>query len=181
MAFEDWTGDDWTTEDDDDEMTVAANLIEIDDINMNGSANVFKDGGVDHFTTTLNHKFEVTITQVEGGAGAALFTLWRLSNSDGGAGGFALTDPGLMIDGPGGSDYALLLSEWGIVYPENISDDLDYGVKYYIEIVRTASPDVTVYIRTGSHTGVLIDTLTIEDIGDDYRYLYSAAEFTFGM
>jgi len=172
MVLQDFT-DDWTEHDPDGEATVTQTKVAISDCNFDKDCYVYKDYGADFFNGDITNQFELTVKQGED----TYFVLWAISNGNTGHNGMANEDTMIMVDPPSAAgDYKLLLKDKA----NSISDascDLDFNTKYYITIAR-AIKTFTCTIRTGSHSGPVVDTITItEDVLSSRRYLYMVAEY----
>jgi len=170
MAYVDFVND-CTEIDPDSEIDVTTNLISTNATDYDAGAYVYYDGGASHFGTTLTHQFEFTINNFEN---VGLNSCYALSNSN--SASFGSKDIFVSCDG-GGSTYVILIFLWDWS-DYDVSAELDIGTKYFITVERNATPNTILTIRTGSHTGSVVDTLTITDDGSSFRYLYPFAEYT---
>lgn len=174
MAYEDFTSVEWIETDPEGELTVTANKIQVLDQDIDGKSRVNKDYGVDYFDGDFEHTFEFTLT---GGTQSyyALMVIWALSNSNSKFNDFADNDVAMWIMGDAGVNYAIRLAERDYV-PTDITVDLIVGTKYYITIARSGSV-YTATIRTGSHSGTVVDTILIDSgSAKSFRYLHMQNE-----
>jgi len=171
MAYEDLTT--WTEEDDDGEIVVNSTSVTMSAMNHDSDCQLYLDGGADIFIDTLHHYFELTVGSQQ--ATIIPSDYWYISNS---AKGYSesTSQLSLYISGTSVNGFDLGVSDYASFSDQTEASLLDYATKYYIEIVRTAAPLITVYIRTGSHTGVLKATLSGEDGGNSFRYLHLVTE-----
>ena len=174
MAYEDFTSGDWTETDPAGELTVTANKIQVLNQSLNGSSRVYKDCGVDFVSGDFAHKFEFTLT---GGTQSfyALMVIWALSNSTSKFNDFASNDVCMWLMGDAGVNYVIRLAERDYT-PTDKTVDLIVGTKYYITIARSGSV-YTATIRTGSHSGAVVDTILIDSgSAKSFRYLHMQNE-----
>ena len=175
MAYEDYTSGDWTETDTGGIYSVTTNKVEVTGYDFpGGGSRLTKDGGASHFGTTSTHQFEITFDNL---GEIQPFYIYILGDTVGDSFDLSGDEIDIYIN-EGDGNYTLILE----LFDESTSDEsitLATGTKYYIEVIRTATPLTTVKIRTGSHTGTLIDTISITDGGDSYRYLYQAQELRF--
>jgi len=150
----------------------------------NETSYLYKDKGVNYFAGDFTHKFEIQFSPM---GDIAWSNHWMLSNTvgdtqdvmDASADAYALFsydnteaiylrlfESGSMVD-----------DSWAAPGPQS-------STIYYIEIVRdddggaNSTGRVTAYIRTGSHSGVLRDTLVVDcSVGEqnNFRYIYGLA------
>ena len=168
MVFEDFVND-FNETDPDTELTVTTNKIEITGLNADGDAYVVKDGGANHYDTSLIHQFEITYS-----VNSANAEVWAISDVNTGFTNFGADDiiMPVVLDEVD-TAFVIVLTDAQV---ENLDlAFVDFG-KYYITIERTATPNTTATIRTGSHAGATEATLAITDSGDSRRYLYAMAE-----
>lgn len=188
MAYEDFTG--FTEFDEGGDVTVdSATKVSWAVLRSRfETAYLYKDKGVDHFSGDFTHKFEV---QFSGHSGAIYSHYWMLANSIGDAkaiadaGGDALT---FFLYGSG-EDFYLRIFENGGMGDDDYWNAGVASTTYYVEIVRDDDGGVnntgrlTAYIRTGSHSGALQDTLIADCAAgeqNDFRYLYAVATYNDG-
>lgn len=171
MVFEDFVND-WTENDPDGELTVTTNKIETSGFDGDGDARMSKDAGVDHFTDTLTHQFELTAANINALNFVAEFYSLRDTIPNNFDSGFQI-----YIANADQDNYGIAITEFERAFDTDQTDTiLDFATKYYIEVIRTSSPNITVKIRTGSHTGSLIDTLVVVDVGSSLRYALATVE-----
>ena len=186
MAYEDFTT--FTESDEGSDVTVE-NATKVSWINLrtkDQTAYLYKDKGVNHFAGDFTHKFEIQFSNV---GDQQTCTYWMLSNiigdryqlptqnEDGYT--FVLYDDieqiavGIYEGGAYTSD------SWAPPGPQS-------STVYFIEIVRdddggaNNTGRLTTYIRTGSHTGALQDTLIVDASAgeqNDFRYIYALATY----
>lgn len=150
---------------------------------------LYKDKGINHFNGDFTHKFEMSFSSV---GNVDHVNHWMLANIIG-----DLKD----VEGTGGdahsffvyddTEYLILrITENGGFTQDNWAPPGPIAsTTYYVEVVRDDNGGanntgrLTAYIRTGSHAGVLKDTLTVDSaVGEqnDFRYLYSVATYDDG-
>lgn len=180
MANEDFTT--YTEEDPLTKITITSSKVSWVSLDRNDVSYVYKDAGVNHFDGDFTHQFEtMEITGTENGA---FLYPYAVHNN---VGDFNNT----VVDGIGlGLAYLSSTPRIYFYLFENGSFNSDMSVTllldtlYYITVIRdddggaNSTGQYTVYIRTGSHEGTLIDTL-VEDCSageqNDLRYIYSIA------
>ena len=163
-------------------LTVAETSVTWDDVTRGSTALVYKDLGVDYFSSDLHHRIEFTVPANGDMDDSAWVYFWAITN----VGGTSI--PGCFpssIESASGdyqsvcfvngvSDtpfFQLRLSEAGNVVSDN-SSTLTASTKYYLDIIRdddggaNSTGQYTVYICTGNYYNEsgysLIDTLTVD-------------------
>lgn len=147
---------------------------------------VYKDFGVDHFNGDFTHKFE---TQYSGISDVAvLVSSWVLGNTVG--------DLRIIVAGSGDAhsfhlynggtpSFRLWIVEGGATSADEWASP-SASTTYFVEIVRdddggsNNTGRLTAYIRTGSHSGVLQDTLVVDCAAgeqNDFRYIYAVSTY----
>jgi len=147
----------WVETDPQGYFTVTASRATQTNIPMVATGNyVYRDRGVGHFQN-FSHLCTVNMTAASNGSGSYLY-YWGLANV---IGDFVVLDPSLSI----------YIDYWGVgtdVYIHFLEeqtgnrDSWDFAslaTDYYLTISRVGAAAVC-QIRTGSHVGVLVDTLT---------------------
>ena len=148
---------------------------------------VYKDKGIDHFSGDLTHEFWIRF----GDPGAEQQgTFWMLANMVGDRYSVVAANEDAHALFSYHTDGRLCLQ---IIENGSKVEDWWLGasnlVDYYIRIIRDDDGGVnnagrlTAYIRTGSHSGVLQDTLVVDSsVGEqnDFRYLYAVASYNDG-
>lgn len=169
MAYENF--EDFTEIDPDSELTVDSDTVHIINQNFDADSRVYKDYGVDHFDGDITHKFELLVTDIYATTGTEGTGLWALSNTPGGEGAFANDDAlfRILLWNSGTFKLQIRLHDGS---KQDNSATLSKDIRYYITVTRVGSVYSAV-IRTGSHEGVEIDTVSI-DAGSvkSFRYLY---------
>ena len=148
---------------------------------------LYKDKGVNHFSGDFTHKFESQFSSMGNFAWA---NHWMLSNVVGDVKAVidANDDAAMFFSFDDAEHLYLRLIEAGSIEDTDIwmPPGPQPSTTYYIEIVRDDDGGVnntgnyTAYIRTGSHSGALQDTLTVDcSVGEqnDFRYIYSFATY----
>jgi hypothetical protein len=189
MAYEDFTT--FTESDEGNDVTIdSATKVSWVNLYVNQqTAYLYKDKGVDHFSGDFTHKFELYFSEL---GYFHTLTHWMLANivgdlkelvdaSEDGCCIYALNDfwdnedLKLAVVENGGQT----VDTWAAPGPQ-------LSTLYFIEIVRDDNGGAnntgryTAYIRTGSHTGVLQDTLVVDSSAgeqNDFRYLYALATY----
>lgn len=176
MAYEDWTNVAWVETDPNTDITKAANELNIATMRGDSGASLRNDKGAAHFGD-FTHLIETTATAGFDNQGVGYF--WALSNvlADGywwrdnnsqAVGVFWFDDTERMI---------LRDNEDGIGDQE-ISVNLALTTRYFCTAVRVGV-NLDIEIRTGSHAGVLVDTLSVTLTGGrTYRYIYSVNAYS---
>lgn len=184
MAYEDFTS--YTEFDEGGEVTVeSATKVSWVGLHPRGNtAYLYKDKGANYFNGDFTHKFEIQFSVV----GNLSWTHhWMLANLIGDvqdvlvASGDAYT----LITYDDSEQIHLRIYENGSFINDGwAAPGPQPSTTYYIEIVRdddggaNSTGRITAYIRTGSHTGVLRDTLVVDcSAGEqnDFRYVYALA------
>ena len=187
-GYEDFTT--YTEVDAGNNITVATNKISWTALDRNEESYVYADKGVDHFDGDFSHKFEI---YRENASGYPVIYYWGIANA---------VDDLLGIDNAGGDFQAFLfeaseggggtitlrICENGSTTSDSWTAALDTTV-YYVTVERdddggaNGTGQLTAEIRTGSHTGTLQDTLTV-DCGsgeqNDFRYIYGVSAHNSG-
>ena len=185
MSYEDFTT--YTEFDEGNDVTVdsATKVSWVDLLTRIHTAYLYKDKGVNHFSGDFVHKFEIFFSAV---GSTQMPVHWMLANSVGDLGDIiaANEDAHTLFVYTDTENIYLRIFENG-----SIADDDKWAppgpqasTLYFIEVVRdddggaNSTGRLTAYIRTGSHTGVLQDTLVADcSAGEqnDFRYLYAVA------
>jgi len=168
MAYEDFT-DDWTETDPDGELTVAAQKLEVNPMNYDGDCFFYKDGGANHFTDTLTHQFEITIDTIP-----SVNYVWAWGLGEQSTPAPTTTIVNLQFFDNDGLTMAIYAYKSGVMEDFDMTA-LETGTKYYITVTRN-SGTLTAVIRTGSHSGAEVDTISCNDHQDSLRYLYLVNE-----
>jgi hypothetical protein len=181
MAIEDYTT--YSESDDNEKVTIVdANTVTIDNLFLLEDPDTWlvSDKTAGHFTGDFSHLVEAQFDSPETGYAFANVSPWILANAIDSIGAAGQTDSDYFIlqyPNQFSQHRRFLLRSWR----SGASDDTDYtdisvlsvDLKYFITITRT-SGDYAVYIRTGSHTGDLIDTLIISPASTGtWRYIFA--------
>jgi len=178
MGYEDFTT--YTEVDPNNKITITSTKVSWASYNNAEEAYVYKDYGVDHFDGDFTHQF---ICQYANVTGEPIIARWLLAN--------AIDDYWDLFDANEDSmDFISVTGEWQLEIMESGSQSYDHesfgsspGTDYYVTIDRdddggaNGTGQLTAEIRTGSHTGTLQETLTVDSGAgeqNDFRYLYSA-------
>jgi hypothetical protein len=181
MESEDFTI--YTEVDPNSRVTKAATIINFTNIQRDETAYVAFDYSAGHFGGDFTHQVEALISTVATTNGLAF--VWGLANQ--------LNDLRNINVDAGDKDnqavfwtnasvkrFALRVGEDGAV-TDDLSAPVSANTNYYLTIIRdddggaNGTGQLTVFIRTGSHTGTLIDTLTVDcKAGEqnDFRFIY---------
>lgn len=182
MAYEDFTT--YTEVDPGNDITVdsSTKVSWVDLQARDITAHLYKDKGIDYFSGDFTHKFEVQFSNVANITQMAFWALansvgdiedWKSANED--AHMFNIYDDTENLD-------LYILENGATVYDRWAAPGPLASTTYFIEIVRdddggaNNTGRLTAYIRTGSHTGTLQDTLVVDcSAGEqnDFRYLYA--------
>jgi len=153
-------------------------------LNYNGVQNTgyfYKDYGVNHFNGDFVHRFEAYISACT--EAQSLYTLQNIVGDWLNNYGSPWSQDALSIffqkDYLGTYRIIGELIENGAYAVEDDSVALSLSTLYYITVVRdddggaNSTGRITVYIRTGSHSGVLVDTLQFDcSAGEQNNYRY---------
>ena len=166
MAFQDFTT--YTEVDPGADITVTTNRVSAVGLVKSSSSWVYKDFGVDYFFNFV-HEFK---TQCFSSSNFGIASCWAVGNTIGGIKSWIDTYNGLLVDwSAAGATCTLHLRD----ADDNETDTktgLSNDVDYYITVERDGV-NVTADVRTGSHTGTLVDTLSVTtDASRKYRYIY---------
>lgn len=149
-----------------------ASAISFDRITYEEVAYVQGDYGTDYFTTSFTHRFKVIITDEQDLSGNdPRVDLWFLTDS---AAGVSLTGGEPMFTYAGGSEairqFDLHDNDFNV---EDVSVEMTLNETYYVTIIREGQ-SLQATLRTVNYSGSVFDTLsvTLEDSGDLYRYIY---------
>lgn len=170
------TYEDFTTyieKDDNNHLTITATRAESVSpyVNQNEDVYLYKDYGVDYFDA-INAYFEVyqssNTNQDASGFGTAFTDVVNAGIQDLGTAGISSYNTKAGV-----GDFRLYLMRGNYAARDYWADMLQ-DTLYYCRMQRTAGSDTaTLEIRTGSHTGVLKDVLTVSGFGTDkWRYIY---------
>lgn len=149
---------------------------------------LYKDKGVNHFSGDFNHKVECYFSVMY--YDWPFYAHWMIANIVGDMKDVADAAGDAHVlrvyDPKTGSKYfQLVIIENGVATADT-SIEVSLSTLYFVEIVRdddggaNNTGRLTAYIRTGSHTGVLIDTLVVDSsVGEqnDFRYIYALASY----
>jgi len=144
------------------------------------TAYVYKDFTAGYFSGDFTHRFTMTYSGVSGGP---LISYWGVANAVGDV--YAIQQAsGDMIR------FGQYTDELRLIVTANGTDTQDVYTAtagtYYVTVARdddggaNGTGQVTATIRTGSHTGTVVDTLSVDcAVGEqnDYRYLYGASSY----
>ncbi len=171
MANEDFTT--YTEVDPDGTHTITASQISFEDRSRGTTDYVVSDKGVDHFDGDFTHQF---VFQWSGTVTSLANDWWAVAN---------LVGSTAQIQAASGTQRHMRIGSDAKVFIQSREgggvDDSDPMVgatsastDYYITIVNNyAAKTMVLYIRTGSHEGTLVDTLTIAvTTQTDFRYIY---------
>lgn len=187
MVYEDFTT--FTEFDEGGDVTVdsATKVSWVSLLSRSETAYLYKDKGIDHFDGDFTHKFELQFSN----AGDNSWTAhWMLSNIIGDI--YDASDQNKDTQslfsyhfGTSVDIYLRIIENGGVGGTDIWSSSLTSTI-YYVEVVRDddggahSTGRLTAYIRTGSHSGVLQDTLvTDSSVGEqnDFRYIYPLATY----
>ena len=182
MAYEDF--DTYTEVDEGNNITVATNKVSWVDLDTDETSYVYFDKGVNYFNGDFTHQFECQVSGRD--AGNPFFAYWVLANAIGDIFALGIAAEDFLFfyyyyDDVLGNTFQLGVTEGGVPITDVYDGPTD-GVTYYITITRdddggvNNTGQIKAYIRTGSHTGVLVDTLSIDcSAGEqnDFRYIYA--------
>lgn len=187
MAYEDFTT--FTEVDQETAITVTSTKVDWSNVHPRfHTGYTYYDKGAGHFSGDFTHKFEVYVS-ASGAYQYAQSTFWMLANIVG--------DHKAVIDASEDACSFYLYHEANRFAYLNVIENgtpitdywytgLSLSTLYFIEIVRDDDGGAnntgryTAYIRTGSHTGALQDTLIVDSsVGEqnDFRYVYGTASY----
>jgi len=184
VAYEDF--DTYTEEDVPGKITVNDTQVSWSALDIDDESYVYDDKTAGHFDGDFEHKLEYQFSLNVNGH---LHALWMLAN--------AIDDLKCIVDNLDAN--VLYLYDVGaqvLLYLETFNNGVSAGwdswaatpgVTYYITIARdddgggSSVGQLTADIRTGSHTGILQTTLTVDcNEQVDYQYIYPIAAFNSG-
>jgi hypothetical protein len=176
MAFQNLAA--WTEVDPGNDITLGATQISWVTLARASDSYAYDDFGIDNFSDDVNMQFECQFSNKVGvGKVPGMFIL---ANIIGHSDFIATTDDCVRIQIT--TTPTMVLSAWrnGSQRDANGSVALSYGVTYYCTFNRDetigANGRYTLTIRTGSHTGAVIDVVICDpDTKIDYRYIYTAS------
>jgi hypothetical protein len=193
MAYQDFDTD-WTEVDAPGEEVITLTDTQVLVDGLEGGASltrVYRDMGVDYFDGDFVHGFETYLGDSNPAYTAGHFYIWGLTKVYSATegldeyGGYVWDLTGVRWYYSGGS-WRLRLEIWEgfSIVPDDsdLSVPLSSGVMYYVVVDRDDAGGVngtgryTVTIRTGSHTGSVVDTLTADSsVGQqlDFRYIWA--------
>lgn len=148
-----------------DHSSITASAVTLTNLAQSDIAWLAKDLGVDSIGD-FEHRFEVTRT-----AGDSVLVVWGIGNTLG-----TYQD---RLDVSDGFSIAVSTSNRFFLFDHtDASNDGPYtgsgSTKYYVTVIRSGTT-LTATIRTGSHAGTTVDTLTLTVPTTAYRYLYAYA------
>jgi hypothetical protein len=173
MANEDFTT--YTEVDPGDDITVAANTITLTLLPRNVSSYVYKDHGVDFFNGDFTHEIEWEQTNENNGT----CSVWDIANALGDFRDLGLAGEDHILCYVNFNRIRIAVIENGANTNEDPSDVIADGTNYFLTIDRdddggtNSTGLMTVTIRTVSHVGPILDTITSESaVGEqnDFRY-----------
>lgn len=187
MAYEDFTT--YTEVDEGGNVTVTTNKVSWVDLDTDETSFLYKDMTVDFFDGDFTHKFECQVSGRD--AGNPLFAYWMVANDIGDI-FFLINNSNDFIfftyfySSVTGNNFELTLWENGAPGEADVFDGPTDGVTYYVTISRdddggaNNTGQIKAYIRTGSHSGSLVDTLSVDCAAgeqNDYRYIYALCSY----
>ena len=187
-AAEDFTT--WTESDTPGRMTVTASKNDINLLDRDESAWLYDDKDAAHFSGDFSHQFEVTF-QASTGSWSRV-AVWGLANAvDDSYDLFGLGADFMTLSArENAGNYYLdldVIENGSSLGPER-STALTTGTKYYVTIARdddagdNSKGEVVATIRTTSHTGDVVDTLTESELTEqnDFQYIYAGWSYNSG-
>jgi hypothetical protein len=151
-------------------LTVTANRIVFNDVERQNPALVWADKGAGFFSGDFTHQVEFSITAHE--SNGAIYP-WALTNQVRNIGDVTNGVYILCYDNAGTGQ--IYFEEYTDGAPADSSDgtSLAYSLSttYYLTITRVGAV-YTCTIRTGSHEGTVVDTLTFTSSAVAFRYIY---------
>lgn len=167
MAVQDLTT--WDETDANGDLTVTSSSLSSTQVSNNGTFYVSKSYAGSPYGNNWEIRFELTVTNaVEATVLQNYFIYMEDSSSN-------YLNLGLNIS----SDYTIQLDfNGGEGYDE--SSELSFGTKYYISI-KAVSDTVTVYIRTGSHSGSLVDSIQVDNSANSYDFNLVTVDYAFSI
>ena len=173
--YEDYTT--YTETDPNNRFSVAENSIEVTALSQNEDAYVYDDKGAGHFTD-FEHLVETNFDSFTGGDFPRL-VVWGVANAIDDASGWATGLACYWLVYAGASNKRLYIEDTADG-SKDYANSLSYPLWHYLTIDRSSST-ITVYIRTGSHSGTLFDAIsTSVSAATSYRYLYAASSWNVG-
>jgi hypothetical protein len=179
MAFEDFNT--YTVVDPDGELSVSTNGVNVADYDRDNPTYIYKDYGAGFFApaTDFSHRFEI---MQDNDNGSASYYWFMLANSVGSAFDLFTADAAYVAISWYQTRAYLRVGEDG---REEVNDSTDAaalvaGTTHYVTLSLdadggTGNGAYTAVIRTGSHGGTVVDTLTksLLDPYPGFRYLYT--------
>lgn len=184
--FEDFST--YTEVDEKSTITVTASTVSWVTLDLDSTSYVYDDKGVDHFAGDFSHQFEVVVDNVIN-ASSRVYS-YVVSNSIGSYDQIAGANESLIgFYSVGTPAFVLETHKGGSSSTFDTSITLTEGVRYFVTIDRDDDAGAnntglfTATIRTGSHTGSVFDTLTVDNQTanqKDYRYIYGVCSNDIG-
>ena len=186
MANEDFTG--YTEVDPDSDLTVTASkILVVDNDRDDGVTSVYDDKGAAHFDADFEHLFEVYPDSSSENGGEQAH--WLLANSS--AGYYDARENGkclvlfLLKQPTANTRFYLRQYDAGSGEDTDLTSNMASNVLYFVTIARDddlgSFGQLVLTLRTGSHTGTLKDTLTIDMTeAVDFRYIYGYSNLQTG-
>jgi len=163
--------------------TITENKNNVDTLDRDDDAWLYDDKGAGHFSGDFTHLLEVTPTGRSGTWSHC--GVWVLANAIGDSKDLddASEDFLELVVRHDGTNYVLDLNVWenGSTLGPERSSALTLDTKYYLTIARdddagdNSKGELVVTIRTGSHSGSVVDTLTESGLTEqnDFQYIYA--------
>jgi len=187
MAYENFSS--YTEVDEGTNVTVATNKVSWVDLDRDETSYLYKDKGANYFDGDFTHQFECQCSGRD--AGNPLFAYWVLANDIGNL--KTLVDAAVdyiefhyRYDDTNGNLFHLYVVQGGVGITYDTYDGPTDNTTYYITIERdddggaNGTGQIKAYIRTGSHSGTLVDTLSADCAAgeqNDYRYIYALCSY----
>lgn len=166
-TYEDFTDESWVEADPGGDITKYATYVTATSIQMNLDSWVYKDFGVDHFSTTFTHNVAVELIAIS----ASFYKAW----------GWAVGNSIDTIDDL--TEYIRLqfYRDGSAVYSMTFASDsntdamvVSLSTMYYLTIERTGDTDATCKVYDDEAKTNLLDTLVITiTAGRKFQYLYA--------
>jgi len=186
MANEDFTT--YTEVDENNDITVTSSTVSWTSLSRGDNSYVYKDHGVDHFDGDFTHQFEMLIENAD--VTVPRQVMWMIANAINNEEALISASEDLQnIFYYDNTNLYLRVVEGGASASTDIFAAFVEGTPYFVTVSRdddggaNNTGQLVAVIRTGSHTGTIQDTLTVDcSAGEqnDFRYLYACATYDTG-
>jgi len=139
-------------------------------LNMGLDVKLARDYGAAHFGAEFVHQLTLNVAAI-----AQSFVAWSVSTGAFNRTELLLDDTVFVDAAASGAGFTLSLRERILANNNDTSAVLDLDTEYYLTVTRSGAA-VSLVVRTGSHTGTVVDTVAVTtDAGATFSHLIAAA------